>query len=434
MLTWIKWLYPGLKVKRWLAVVILGLLLLLGGLSVFNNGFLTAWLFKRVASLMYSYWGSPFSRWLGLSLIVLGLVLVITGFKNIINSLLKSLFPETPEHLVEVVYQRQSLRKGPKVVAIGGGTGLPTLLRGLKNYTSNITAIVTMADDGGSSGKLRWELGVLPPGDIRNCLVALAETETLMDEVLNYRFTQGEGLVGHSLGNLVLAGLTELTGGIDLAIRELSKVLAVRGKVLPSTLDQAQLCAEYGDGTIVRGESSIPAFGKRIKRVFLSPAACSLFAEAKAAIGNADLIVLGPGSLYTSVLPNLLVAGMVDTLKRAPAPIIYVCNIMTQPGETDGLTASGHLEALIQHMKCNIINYIVVNNSGIPSDILQKYKEEGSFPVKVDKRAIEKLGIKVLEGKMLNHSNLARHDSDALARLIIHQAFLLKGNKLLGGR
>lgn len=425
MLAWLKWLYPGLRVKRYLALAFLGLLLIIAGLAVFDDAYFLSLLFSKVIQLFYRFWGSSFSWWLGLFLIGLGLIFLIIGFRNTVASLFTALLPNQADRLVDVIYQRQSLSKGPKIVAIGGGTGIPTLLRGLKNYTSNITAIVTVADDGGSSGRLRWELGILPPGDIRNCLVALAETETLMDEVLNYRFTQGEGLEGHNLGNLVLAGLTQLTGSLDVAIRELSRVLAVRGKVVPSTLGNAQLCAEYVDGTIVEGESRIPANGKPIKRVFLNTK-CRIVPEAREAIKNADLIILGPGSLFTSVMPNLLVEGMVDALKDSKASIIYVCNIMTQSGETDGFTVSDHLQALINHMKCSLIQYVVVNKSGIASDILRKYEEENSFPVKTDRKAIEKLGVKVLEGRMLNRSNLARHDGEALARLIISQSLLWK--------
>jgi uncharacterized cofD-like protein len=397
----------------------------LAGLAVFDDAYFLSLLFSQVIHLFYSFWGSPFSWWLGLALIGVGITFLIIGFRNTVLSIFTALLPDHADRLVDLVYQRQSLGKGPKIVAIGGGTGIPALLRGLKNYTSNITAIVTVADDGGSSGRLRWELGILPPGDIRNCLAALAETETLMDEVLNYRFNQGEGLEGHSLGNLILAGLTQLSGRLDVAIRELSRVLAVRGKVLPSTLDNAQLCAEYKDGTVVQGESRIPDVGKPIKRVFLNPK-CELLPEAGEAIKNADLIILGPGSLYTSVMPNLLVEGMVEALQASKAPLVYVCNIMTQGGETDGYTVSDHLKALISHMKCNLIKYVVVNKSGIASDIRKKYEAEKSFPVKIDKKAIEKLGVKILEGRILNRSDLARHDGEALARLIIRQSLLWK--------
>lgn len=420
---WLKWLYPGLKIKRWILLALLGLLLALAGLSVWDDAALLGLLLKTVVQLTYSFWGSSFSWWLGLFLVALGLTFVVIGFREVMRSLFNTLLPENADRLVEVIYQRRSLQKGPRVVAIGGGTGLSTLLRGLKAYTSNITAIVTVADDGGSSGKLRGELGMLPPGDSRNCLVALADTETLMDEVLNYRFEQGEGLKGHSLGNLILAGLTQLTGNLDRAVQELSKVLAIRGKVIPSTLDKAVLCAQYADGTVVKGESQIPGKKKPIKRVFLEPDHCQAHPEAVRAIREADVVVLGPGSLYTSIIPNLLVKGIVEALQETRAPVLYICNIMTQPGETDGYTAVDHLQAILQYTGGRSIDYMIVNTGTVPPHILKKYKEEGASPVLVNKRAVEKLGVELISGKLIHGNDLARHDPEKLARLIIRQSF-----------
>lgn len=422
MLSWLKWLYPGMKVKRWLLLAFVGLLLTVAGLSVLNDAVLLGLLLKTVVRLTYSYWGSSFSWWTGLALALLGVTLIVVGFKEVMRSLFNTLLPENAERLVEIIYQRRSLQKGPRIAAIGGGTGLPNLLRGLKNYTSNLTAIVTVADDGGSSGRLRGELGVLPPGDTRNCLVALADTETLMDEVLNYRFDQGEGLSGHSLGNLILAGLTEVTGNLDLAIREMSKILALRGKVLPSTLQHAILCAEYEDGTIIQGESKIPVAGRSIKRVFLQPADCAALPEAILAIKEADVVVLGPGSLYTSIIPNLLVKDLAQALRDTQAPVIYICNIMTQSGETDNYTASDHLKALVRHLGSNVIDYMVVNTGMVPAALLQRYRQEGAKPVSVDKRAVEKLGTALLGERVINTTDVIRHDPDRLARLIIRQS------------
>ncbi|MDS1030626.1 YvcK family protein [Bacillota bacterium LX-D] len=423
MLSWFKWLYPGLKVKRWLFLAFCGLLLLIAGLSVLDDAALLGVLLKAVVKVTYSYWGSPFSWWTGLLLMSLGVIFVVLGFKNVINSLFNTLLPENEDRLVEIIYQRRSLKKGPKVVAIGGGTGLPNMLRGLKVYTSNITAIVTVADDGGSSGRLRGEFGILAPGDIRNCLVALADTETLLERVLNYRFDQGEGLAGHSMGNLLLAALIDLTGSFEQSIRELSRVLAIRGKVLPATLDYAVLSAEFADGSIVEGESNIPKVGKKIKRVFLSPDSCSALPQAVEAIREAEVVVLGPGSLYTSIIPNLLVKDIADALRETKAPIIYVCNIMTQPGETEACTAAGHLRAIIEHLGEGIVDYIVVNTGSIPNSLLKKYSVEGSRPVLVDKRTIEKMGVKVIGDKLVNSVDFIRHDQDRLARLIIKKTF-----------
>lgn len=429
MISWLKWLYPGLKVKRWILLALLGLLLTLAGLSVWDDAAILGFLLKTVVQLTYSFWGSSFSWWLGLFLVALGLIFVVIGFREVMRSLFNTLLPENADRLVEVIYQRRSLQKGPRVVAIGGGTGLPTLLRGLKSYTSNITAIVTVADDGGSSGRLRGELGMLPPGDSRNCLVALADTETLMDEVLNYRFEQGEGLKGHSLGNLILAGLTQLTGNLDQAVQELSRVLAIRGKVVPSTLDKVVLCAQYADGTIVKGESQIPGKKEPIKKVFLEPEDCEAHPEAVRAIKEADVVVLGPGSLYTSIIPNLLVKGIVEALQETRAPVLYICNIMTQPGETDGYSAEDHLQAILAYTGGRIIDYMIVNSGTVPTPVLKKYKEEGACPVLVNKRAVEKLGVKLIGDRLIHGRDFARHDPERLARLIIRQSFWKRKKK-----
>lgn len=316
-------------------------------------------------------------------------------------------------------YRRQFLRRGPRIVAVGGGTGLPVLLRGLKKYTENITAIVTAADDGGSSGRLRGEFGILPPGDIRNCLVALAETETLMDRLFHYRFAQGEGLTGHNLGNLLLTALTDITGDFQTAIREASLVLKVRGQVLPSTLSQVTLHAELADGTVISGESTVSLAGAPLKRVFLTPEACSPVPEAITAIYQADMILLGPGSLFTSVLPNLLVPGIASAIKQSRAVKCYICNIMTQPGETTDFTASEHLRAIYDHLGPGWIDYILVNTERIAQANLERYAREGAAPVKIDHRILQGMGVRVLKADLLDEKELVRHDPQKLARAIL---------------
>jgi uncharacterized cofD-like protein len=316
-------------------------------------------------------------------------------------------------------YRHRFLRRGPRIVAVGGGTGLPVLLRGLKEYTQNITAVVTVADDGGSSGRLRGEFGILPPGDIRNCLVALAETETLMDKLFHYRFAQGEGLTGHSLGNLLLAALTDITGDFQTAIKEASKVLKVRGEVLPSTLDQVILHAELLDGTLLTGESRIPRAEVPLKRVFLTPESCSPVPEVIAAIHQADLILLGPGSLFTSVLPNLLVTGIAAEIKQSQAVKCYICNIMTQPGETMNFTASDHLKAIYQHVGFGWIDHILVNKQKVTKVNLEKYAKEGAVPVVIDHHALQKMGCKVLQADLLDGQELVRHDPQKLAQAVL---------------
>lgn len=309
--------------------------------------------------------------------------------------------------------------KGPKIVAIGGGTGLGTILRGLKEITSNLTAIVTVADDGGSSGRLRREFGILPPGDIRNCLVAMADIEPLMEKLFQYRFTGSSDLSGHNFGNLFITAMTDITGDFEAAIKESSKVLAVRGQVLPATLEHVVLKAELVDGRIVTGESEIPKARVPIKRVFLEPVDCKPVPEAVAALKEADIIILGPGSLYTSVIPNLLVAEIAEAIRNSAAIKVYVCNAMTQAGETDNYSASRHIEAIINHAGTGLVDIAVVNNEAIDADILERYAEEGAEPVAVDLDAIARLGIKPLAVRVITKINYIRHDAAKLARIIL---------------
>jgi uncharacterized cofD-like protein len=316
-------------------------------------------------------------------------------------------------------YRRQFLKRGPHIVAVGGGTGLPVLLRGLKSYTENLTAIVTVADDGGSSGRLRGDFGILPPGDIRNCLVALAETETLMERLFHYRFDQGEGLSGHNLGNLLITALVDIEGDFQTAIKEASKVLKVRGQVLPSTCSQVVLHAEFQDGTMISGESRISHSQQPVKRVYITPYSCKSVPEALQAIDQADLIVLGPGSLYTSVLPNLLVREIADSMKRSTAVKCYICNVMTQPGETSGYRASQHLQAIYDHVGPGWIDYVLVNTRSVNPAKLERYAMDGASPVVVDEEAIDRLGVDVIMADLLDVGELVRHDPVKLARAVI---------------
>ena len=283
--------------------------------------------------------------------------------------------------MVDLLYEQNLLSRAPRVVVIGGGTGMPVLLRGLKELTSNLTAIVTVADDGGSSGRLRGELGILPPGDIRNCLIALATTEPLLEQLFQYRFNTDSQLDGHSFGNLFIAAMSEITGDFEAAVKESSKVLAVRGRVLPVTLDNIGLGAELVDGRVVYGESNITADPVAIKKVHILPADVTPLPEALLALQEADAIVLGPGSLYTSVIPNLLVPGIAQAIADSNATKIYACNVMTQPGETTGYTASDHLRAILQHTTPELVDYVLVNTAAIEPALLQRYQAEGAEPV-----------------------------------------------------
>lgn len=312
---------------------------------------------------------------------------------------------------------RPSLHE-PRLVVIGGGTGLSVLLKGLKKYTSQITAVVTVSDDGGSSGRLRAELGVLPPGDIRNCLVALAETETLMDRVIQHRFQQGGSLQGHNLGNLLLVALTEITGDFVSAIREVSRVLAVRGQVLPATLEHVVLGAVMQDGETIFGETSIRNYGQPIERLFLTPY-CQPIPETLEAIREADAVIIGPGSLFTSIIPNLLVEGVVEAIAASSAVTFYVSNIMTERGETDGYDAFDHLQVILKHIGEQILDYMIINTGSIDEPRLKRYQEEEAVPVAATREAIARLGIQVVERDLVSDREVAWHDPDKLAAAIM---------------
>lgn len=321
-----------------------------------------------------------------------------------------------------ILHEKGIISGGPKVVAIGGGTGLSVLLRGLKKYTTNITAIVTVSDDGGGSGLLREDMGILPPGDIRNCIVALANTEPIMEQLMQYRFKEG-ALKGQSFGNLFIAAMNDICGSFDAAVREVGSVLAVTGKVLPVTLENVMLYAELEDGTVIKGESQIPikqqALNKRIMRVFLKPGNCKPLPEALKEIQDADVIILGPGSLYTSIIPNILVKNMTKEINSSNALKIYVSNIMTQQGETVGYSLSEHIKAINDHGNRLQIDYAIANTGEIPREFLEKYKTEDASPVLIDYDIITDMGIKVLGENFVNIENeYLRHDFNKLAEQI----------------
>jgi uncharacterized cofD-like protein len=307
----------------------------------------------------------------------------------------------------------------PKVVVIGGGTGLPVLLRGLKRHPIDISAIVTVADDGGSSGRLRDSLDIPPPGDIRNVLAALSEVEPLVEQMFQHRFETTNELSGHALGNLIIAALASITGDFVHAIQEMSRVLNVKGKVLPSANQSVILKAEMEDGTIVTGESTIPKAGKKIKRVFLMPDSIKPLGETLRAIKEADLIVMGPGSLYTSILPNLLVPGIGDAVCRAKAKKMYICNIMTQAGETLDYSASDHVKALYDHLETPSIDYILVNKKQVPDEVQARYNEEQASPVHFDVDKLKSMGLEVIAEEILSYDNhLVRHNTEKVADII----------------
>ena len=319
-------------------------------------------------------------------------------------------------------------------MALGGGTGLSALLQGLKQYTAawdeaptagplvELTAVVTVSDDGGSSGKLRRAFDMLAPGDIRNCMVALAEDEALLSKLFQFRFANGKGLDGHSFGNLFLTALTEVTGDFHQAIQLSSEVLAIRGHIFPSTLENVRLQAELEGGRRVQGETRISRAAGKIRRVQLQPRRCAPVPETLAAVADADLITLGPGSLYTSVIPNLLVEGVADAIRQSRAPVVYISNLMWQPGETDGHSASDHLRAIQAHSSADLVDMVVLSSSRIPATARRRYAEQDASPVKNDRRRIESLGVEVIQEDLTATEQTIRHDSNRLARLLVRIA------------
>lgn len=420
----LRWLYPGMRVKRWLLAFAFGAALLVaGGVTLLGGG--AAGVLHRWVAWLAGPGAGPSSRIpaivVGAGAAVGGIAVMIFAAGAVIRSIVAALLPGAENHIAELVQRERQLGKGPRIVVVGGGTGLSTLLRGVKEFTSNVTAIVTVADDGGSSGRLRKEMGVLPPGDIRNCLVALADSEPLMARLFQYRFPEGDptGLGGHTFGNLFIATMSAITGDFEQAVKESSRVLAVRGRVLPSTLEDVVLAAEFEGGAVVEGESTLSTCGAPIKRVFLKPRDPAALPEAVEAIAGAEAIVLGPGSLFTSVLPNLLVPGIAEAIRRSDALKVYVCNVMTEPGETDGFSASDHLKALFEHVGRGIVDVVVVNTGEVPPKLAERYRAEGAFPVAADSDALRALGVSVVEGDLISALDYARHDPDRLARAII---------------
>jgi len=409
----IDWLKPGIKVKRWVMLGALGILMIAFGLVEWiQHRFYS---FYYIAFYVFLMAEGAFMLYLAVSQGMKSFIFLIN--KGYINVSLDS------KKLENLIYEKRLLVKGPKIVAIGGGTGLSTMLRGLKYYTSNITAVVTVADDGGGSGDLREDLGILPPGDIRNCILALADTEPLMEELLQYRFTGGR-LENQSFGNLFLAAMDGISSNFEQAVQKMSSVLAVTGKVLPVTLENVMLKAKLKNGAVIEGESKIPEAAlennSTIDRIFLEPSNARALYESIQAIKDADAIILGPGSLYTSVIPNLLVEDIRRAINRTKAIKIYVSNIMTQPGETDNFSVQDHLKAIFKHAGSDVVDYVVVNTGKIDNDLERKYLEEGSTLVSLNEKEISALNVEVIGGDFVKVQNgLIRHDSEKLAAILI---------------
>lgn len=401
--SFLKWFYPGIGIKRWIGLGVFGVALLILGTAYLRSD---------------DFWAIQI---LDGAIILSGIIILILGIKMMMRSFIAAFMPSSKTSgLVDLLFEKKQLSRGPRVVTIGGGTGLAVLLSGLKQYTSNITAIVTVADDGGSSGRIRQEFDILPPGDIRNCLVALADAPTLMRDLFQFRFDTSSDLSGHSFGNLFITVMTRLTGDFEKAIKETSKVLALRGQVIPSTLHKVMLVAQHKDGSVTEGETKIPQSNRPIKRVSLRPELSPATPDAIKAIQEAQVIVLGPGSLYTSIIPNLLIEELTQALVSSSAVKAYVCNVMTQPGETDGYSASEHVRMLINHSHPRIIDCCMVNAGVISQEVLKRYAQQDSYPVTNDRKRIETLGYRVIEDDFgIIEEGVIRHDSAKLARMLI---------------
>ena len=398
----LRLLYPGIGLKRWAAI---------GAIGVFICSIGMAFLLRKFFALPFP----DFLPWYFEGFLMLGvgggfILLSMYGFyRTLIPFMARS---QPIDSLADSIYNRWQRGRGPRIVTIGGGTGLSVLLRGLRQHTDNLTAVITVADDGGSSGRLRRELGVLPPGDFRNCLVAMSEDESLLAELFQYRFEEGDGLKGHSFGNLFIVAMANVTNGFDEALVESSRVLAVRGRVVPATTSNLQLSARFRDGSVVHGESSIAMHRGEIEQLLIEPEEAAAHPLAVRAITDAELVVIGPGSLYSSILPNLMVSGISEAVRNTSATVVYVCNVATQVGETGGYTLAEHVAALRRHTFEGIADYVVGNSN--PPDIGDRFEGDGvvhdGSPLK---------NTTILLSDLVDDSHPVRHDSDKLADAIM---------------
>ena len=428
----LKWFYPGMHIKRWLGLMIIGVAIMTFGLSyLVREAYLEG---LRLPDYMYYVTLQFIPRVVRGAFFMGGAVgLILFSVWKLNQSLISVLAPnrDSSESLVNTIYKGRFLGRGPKIVAIGGGTGLSTLLRGLKEYTTNLTAIVTVADDGGSSGVLRRELGVLPPGDVRNCIAALADAEPLVTRLFQYRFDEDSGgLAGHSFGNIFIVAMSGVVGNFEEAVRQTSRVLAVRGQIIPSTLDDVTLSATTTDHRTIEGESNITAdlkrngSGARINEVYLTPHNPPAHPDAVRAILDADLIILGPGSLYTSVMPNLLVQGIRRSISASEAPKLYVCNVATQHGETDGFSVRDHVAAIESHIGNGILHYVMANDNFAGEAL----RAEHSLPVRVD--ADINHGLRLVTSDVVSEENRYHHDSEKLARAVMEVYYAHDGSRI----
>jgi uncharacterized cofD-like protein len=411
----LRWLTPGLQIKRWLLLLMAAeLVLVLGVGYALKEIYRTATLpheFYYITLQFFPYWARA------LIFGIVGVGALIFSYLKLTQSVLGPFLPgNSTSSIVEVIHAFRVKGRGPRIVAIGGGTGLSTLLRGLKTYTSNLFAIVTVADDGGSSGRLRDEYRILPPGDFRQCLIALADAEPLMKQLFDHRFKEGS-LDGHSFGNLFIMAMADVTGNFEHALRESGKVLAVKGTIVPSTLQDVTLVASINGG-MVEGESKIPKQNQPISHVFLKPDGAQVNPEAAQAILNAELVIIGPGSLYTSILPNLLVEGMVEAIKASPALKVYVCNLAAQNGETEGYDVDDYLRVIREHVGSNLFDFVLVNSNnahtptGGQSQVIYRQADSTRHPE-----------VRFIPADVVNVRIPSHHDPDKLARIIMRRVW-----------
>lgn len=427
---WFRWLIPGLNIKRWLTLFSLGVGLLIIGISLmFNYQWLS--IIEDIV-LSYSYTLTGFYNYnvlimVGLVLIIGGVICMLIGTSKVIKTVMRAVLPDPSSKVSDIIFQNIRLDKGPKIVVIGGGTGLSNLLRGLKAHTSNLSAIVTVADDGGSSGRLRKDFQMIAPGDLRNCLVALAEQEGVMENLFRYRFEGNNELSGHSFGNLFITALAQVyDGDVEEALEAASKLLRVRGRVIPSSTELIKLSAEMMDGSIVDGESNIPHSGKPIRRVFSTPTNPKPEGAALQAIDEADVIILGPGSLYTSIIPNLLTDKIADHVRASKANKIYIANVMTQPGETSGYSLADHVQAIIDHSGVGIIDTVLANDGPLPIQMVEQYSAVGSEPVAIDSKRLKEMGIRTVRATLISADKPAIHDSERLGKVLMDIIYAMK--------
>jgi uncharacterized cofD-like protein len=417
----VQWLAPGLFVKRWFMVTLVGVVFIALGLAIWVRLMPIRSLVEMADQTLIKTSKIVPNRVSGPIILASGFFLLFWGQMRSLKAVTGALSNQGDKTLLEMLITKRRRNRGPKIVALGGGTGLSTLLRGLKHYSANITAVVTVADDGGSSGKLRRDFGVLPPGDIRNCIAALADEEKLLTELFQYRFSSGEGLEGHSFGNLFLTAMSDITGDLEQGIAASSKVLAIQGRVLPATLCHVDLWAEMADGRYIEGESKITDADGQIVKIGCIPDNPPALPAVIKAIEEADFIIIGPGSLYTSVIPNLLVPEIAKALDRSKAPCVYICNIMTQPGETTGYRVSDHIKAIDHACHKKLFSAVLVEKNVPSAKSLERYRQEHSGYVEIDEEVIQRLQRQIMPVSVMeeDEQGALRHNSRKLARALM---------------